>query len=412
MSKQPFQQDYSCIDKNPRAAEVLNALLAYARCPAARRHHLSATPNEMTDKGLLIQALVGAVVSLADSEGVTVTVDNIVRAEKPVTGVYDIKVETRWKRKIYQHYAKMKDPELRMKTSEELNAELDAMAQHSTVADRASKGYGKWVDVGWMVNGIELSNQDQVDEYVFNSAVQLGLELFAPKNPPKPAIQPYTRPLIINARPAKIELGTKDRSSEGDTMMAPVEVVYDSQIDEAAGAPLGVLADLPAAVDACLPALSSLSENERARASLKTMLGFAELIAKIKNGEEVDLSLVPPNALEAITKIMERGGVLYDRLMADSQRHSAAIGKEITENIRAHGSPLPPGDDTAPIAMGHPYAPYPRRNNPHIGSTLDSFLKDEGILESCTEAAKQAIAAGAATPVVMNNDGSLDYYPV
>jgi hypothetical protein len=404
MSKQPFQQDYSCIDKNPRAAEVLNALLAYARCPAARKNHLIAGSKDMSEKGIAIQALVAAVVTLATDEGVVVTVENRVRAERPITGQFDTHVGTRWARKIYQHYGKLHDPKLVAKTVDELNLELGKRVKLG--GEQAWNGE-RYAEVGFVIGDVEIETEAQLSEYILNVALAYELDLFKEVLP---------KPAIVDAAPLVHTLGIEDRdivAPIGDTMMAPVGITWKrDQIDEAAGAPLGVLADLPAAVDACLPALSSLSENERARASLKTMLGFAELIAKIKNGEEVDLSLVPPNALEAITKIMERGGVLYDRLMADSQRHSAAIGKEITENIRAHGSPLPPGDDTAPIAMGHPYAPYPRRNNPHIGSTLDSFLKDEGILESCTEAAKQAIAAGAATPVVMNNDGSLDYYPV
>lgn len=521
-SKQPYQPDYSCIDKNARAAEVMNALLGYARCPAARRNHLAANPAEMSKKGIAIQALVGAVVALAASEGVVVSVENVVRSENPVTGVFDTKVETRWARKIYQYYDKLNDRNYRQKTVDELNKELGRMA-HRT-GDGVWTGE-PWAEVGYIVNGEELTTQEHLAEYVHNCALINGLDLFV------------FRP-IINAAPMKIQLGVQDTS--------------DSQVDEAAGAPLGVLDEAPIPANPCEATPEMLAKQARIDASLKSMLGYAHVMAAIKNGIVIDLSAIPPEALAVMTKIAEKNGELHRRLTQDSVKapiamigdfgsyeeiQSAPLVKVALAEVEANNKravielavdtylreeflnmqsgpereamlkklraglieyytaasvydyfatgqeasqisiglmdasggaftaealqkdqmpllrslvethPLKIGDMTSPIAMGHPYAPYPGRGNVcqstpnmaqstrvqlsvdtaaaqraldaqlgranvHVGSSFDSFLKEEGLLGSCTEEAKKRIAATGVVPVVMNNDGSLDYYPV
>jgi hypothetical protein len=174
-SKPIYTPDLSCIDKNGRAGFVMDALLAYARCRAAKKNHLTSSGAEMTEKGNAIQALVAAVVTLAADEGVVVTVDNRVRAERPVTGQFDTFVETRWARRIYQHYYKLNDPKLVAKTVDELNLELGRRVKHG--------GEGAWngeryAEVGFVIGDEEIETEVQLAEYILNSALGYGLELF------------------------------------------------------------------------------------------------------------------------------------------------------------------------------------------------------------------------------------------
>jgi hypothetical protein len=249
-SKQIFTPDYSCIDKNARAGAVMNALVAYARSKGAKKNHLTSGGKEMTEKGIAIQALVAAVVTLAADEGVVVTVENRVRAERPITGQFDTIIETRWARKIYQHYGKLNNPELVAKTVDELNLELGKIQK---LGGAQAWNGERYAEVGFMIGDVELETEAQLAEYILNVALAYELELF------KDVVK---KPVHVHSQE------DLDALIPGDTYQSPVRPLYHEQ----------------------------------------------------------------PAPLSA----------------------SVAIGKEIAENIRSHGSPLPLGDGASPVAMGHP----------------------------------------------------------
>lgn len=291
-----YTPDYSCIDKNARAGEVMNALMAYACSKGAQKNHLTSSGAEMTEKGIAIQALVAAVVSLAASEGVVVTVENRVHAERPITGQFDTLVETRWARRIYQHYYKLRDEKLVAKTVDELNLELGKIQKLGGA--QAWKGE-RYAEVGFMVGDVELETEAQLVEYILNAALTYDLELFkevaakpttgltdAPKGPT--FIDPPSRdPMEVLKE--LVEVHPLEISGVPPVAMGHPPLVVLETIGKLAarGSPLAT--KLAEKAYQAMPG----SEDSRVIESMATMLTFADKIADLKNaaGQEPPMPL-------------------------------------------------------------------------------------------------------------------------
>jgi len=285
----------------------MNALVAYARCKGARKTHLVASPAEMTEKGIAIQALLAAVVTLAADEGVVVTVENRVRAERPVTGQFDTLVETRWARRIYQHYYKLRDEKLVAKTVDELNLEL---GKRTKLGGAQAWNGERYAEVGFMIGDVEIENEAQLAEYILNVALVYDLDLFKevlPKHSkedlaaliPGDTYQSPVRPL------SKLEIGLME-APKGPTFVDPpsrdpmevlkelTEVTPLNLSPVAMGHPplvvletIGKLAarGSPLATAIAEKAYKALpgSEDSRVIESMASMLTFAEKMSEIKD---------------------------------------------------------------------------------------------------------------------------------
>lgn len=297
-SKQIFTLDYSCIDKNAHAGAVMNALVAYARSRGAKKNHLTSSGEEMTEKGIAIQALVAAVVTLAADEGVVVTVDNRVRAERPITGQFDTIIETRWARRIYQHYYKLRNPDLVAKTVDELNLELGKIQK---LGGAQAWNGERYAEVGFMIGAVELETEAQLAEYILNVALVYDLDLF--KDVVKTPVRPihHEKPTIglmaAPSGPTFVDPPSRDPMEVLKELVDVSPLSISGLSPVAMGHPplvvletIGKLAarGSPLATKLAEKAYKALpgSQDSRVLASMATMLTFADKMALIKNSIE------------------------------------------------------------------------------------------------------------------------------
>jgi hypothetical protein len=379
---------------NDLADLVAFRLREYALLPSAQKDHRFVSGQEMTQKGEALQNLIFATVQLLRDEGVIVSVEQALDPDFPRMGQGVTKIETRWDRPIYQHFMRLNDEKLRKKTIDELNEELNSMAQvteygKTLQAEHVSK---KWIDVGHCVNGVVLSDQAMVAEHVLSKAIKLGLDLFTANEHYRNSSAPCHTGLAV----------------VGDTYMAPVGVVKncdDSQIDHAVGAPLGVLDELEAPVDAedsfAAFHASRLSQEAVALAGDFGSYDVAEQIVpgvhKFRFGLFDNKGALIDNAVAASIRARRkdlnigRGFLTPDFWLLQDSLVDVSEVKPVDLFVRTR-------DDSSPVAMGHPYEPYPKLTPAAVVENVNQYV--------------DRVKDQRGVPVIMNPDGSLEYYPV
>jgi hypothetical protein len=190
-------------ETNKAAECVAHALIQYMGQPAALKHYALTSSADMAAKATSIKNLLEAVVALASSEGVVVSVENLVPAAKPAMGKHYTRIDSRLKRPIYQHFEKSKDSMYVRKSTDELNRELGALARRLNGLEADLNG--TYVDIGWVINGVALKTQAQLDEKIVRVALDNGVDLFK-ENP------------ILAAAPVVEHIGTRDSSGCDDCL--------------------------------------------------------------------------------------------------------------------------------------------------------------------------------------------------
>lgn len=398
------------IDNNYYAQQVVAHLRAFL--PHASKgyrdfgkHYTVASPTAMADRGEAIKGLLYAVIELAAEEGVIVTVERRPFPDgRPAMGHAMTAIETRWDRPVYQHFMKLADTEkVMLKPTEELNRELAQFEWDSRDAWQKENGGPRretYMEIGWIVNGREIRTEDELTEYLRKVAIAVGIDLFKPVPPPNP--HNVTRE----------QVGVHSGAWEWPSAVIPPKPEVEEEPDPII--PLEVLDTIIALAERNTPIATRLANAALEKLGLSTRIsmppeGLDELSSiydKPDAQAQIQFGLMPaPNGSFTQASLQQDQMPVLRRLIKPSP-------VKITNGIM---------DDSSPIAMGHPYAPYPARNW-HVGSTFDSFLEEEGILGDCTAEAHRLVEGvnsyiekvkdERGMPVTMNQDGSIEYYPV